>query len=138
MPIVVGEVVEGTVSSIKHFGAFIQLPSGETGLCHISEVANDYVDDVKKYLKENQKVKVKVIEVGEKGRISLSIKKAQQLSKTCKPIEVDWQKKPLNENISFEDKLSKFLKDSEEKNKTNKKSSTRRSNGYLNKREIAR
>lgn len=78
MSVEIGKVIEGTVTGITNFGAFIELPGGKTGLCHISEVSNDYVKDVKDFLKENQKVKVKVTKVDDKGKISLSIRQASE------------------------------------------------------------
>jgi len=72
----VGSVVEGKVTGITKFGAFVSLPEGKSGLVHISEIAYSYVNDVKDHLKEGQEVKVKVIGIDENGRINLSIKKA--------------------------------------------------------------
>ncbi|WP_129595709.1 S1 domain-containing RNA-binding protein [Anaerophilus nitritogenes] len=141
MPVEIGKVVEGTVTGITNFGAFVELPEGKTGLCHISEVADDYVKDIRSYLKEQQKVKVKIVSIDEKGKISLSIRKA--ISKlpqrpASKPIEVDWQKKEKEKHLSFEDKLSQFLKDSEEKQQQVKKNmNTRRGNGF-NRKELVR
>ena len=76
----VGSVVEGKVTGITKFGAFVALPEGRSGLVHISEIAYSYVNDVKDHLKEGQQVKVKVIGIDENGRINLSIKKAMDLS----------------------------------------------------------
>ena len=73
----VGSVLEGKVTGITKFGAFVSLPEGKSGLVHISEIAYSYVNDVKDHLKEGQEVKVKVIGIDENGRINLSIKKAQ-------------------------------------------------------------
>ena len=73
MPVGVGEIVEGTVTGITNFGAFVQLPGGETGLVHISEIADTYVKDIRNYLSHNEKIQVKVIGI-EKGKISLSIR----------------------------------------------------------------
>lgn len=73
----VGSVVEGKVTGITKFGAFVSLPEGKSGLVHISEIAYTYVNDVKDYLKDGQEVKVKVIGIDDSGRINLSIKKAQ-------------------------------------------------------------
>lgn len=73
----IGNVVEGVVTGITNFGAFIQLPDGKTGLCHISEIADNYVKSVADYLKETQQVKVKVISVDDKGKVSLSIRQAE-------------------------------------------------------------
>jgi len=72
----VGSILEGKVTGITKFGAFVSLPEGKSGLVHISEIAYSYVNDVKEYLKEGQEVKVKVIGIDENGRINLSIKKA--------------------------------------------------------------
>ena len=72
----VGTIVEGKVTGITKFGAFVSLPEGKSGLVHISEIAYSYVNDVKDHLKEGQEVKVKVIGIDENGRINLSIKKA--------------------------------------------------------------
>ena len=77
MAIEVGTIVEGVVTGITNFGAFITLPGGVTGLVHISEVADAYVKDVKDYLKEQDQVQVKVINVDAKGKIGLSIKQAK-------------------------------------------------------------
>lgn len=130
----VGKIVEGKVSGITNFGAFIQLPDGKTGLVHISEVAEEYVKDIKEHLKENQIVKVKIISVDNNGKISLSIKKAMESRprvRTNKPADVDWNKQQFD-NLSFEDRLSKFMKDSDEKMHDLKKSfeSKRGSGGY--------
>ena len=129
----VGKVVDGKVSGITNFGAFIQLPEGKTGLVHISEVAEEYVKDIYAHLKENQPVKVKVISV-DNGKISLSIKKAIENRpnfKSVKPVDVDWNKNG-HENLSFDEKLAKFMKDSDEKMHDLKKSfeSKRGSGGY--------
>ena len=55
MPVTVGKVVEGTVTGITNFGAFVQLPEGKSGLVHISEISDDYVERVADYLKRDQK-----------------------------------------------------------------------------------
>ncbi|NLM04930.1 MAG: S1 RNA-binding domain-containing protein [Clostridiales bacterium] len=132
-----GKIVEGIVSGITNFGAFIDLGKGKTGLVHISEVADDYVKDINEYLKDKQKVKVKVLSIGDDGKISLSIRQAvKKVEKSTQPIEVDWSTND-NEmaNMSFDDKLSKFLKESEEKMqvlKAKTKSTGRRGNGFRN------
>ncbi|MCF0124078.1 MAG: S1 RNA-binding domain-containing protein [Ruminiclostridium sp.] len=76
MEISVGAILEGTIKSITKFGAFVSLPGGRSGLCHISEIAHSYVADVRDFLTEGQEVKVKVVGIDEAGRINLSIKKA--------------------------------------------------------------
>ena len=74
MSLEVGAIVEGEVTGITNFGAFVQLPEGKVGLIHISEVSNVYVKDVHDFLKEKDKVKVKVLSIDERGKIGLSIK----------------------------------------------------------------
>ena len=114
MPVSVGEVVEGTVTGITNFGAFIQLPEGKSGLVHISEISHDYVEKVADYLKRDQKVKVKVLSISNDGKISLSIRQAKP--KTNKPVEIEWTKQDdLQRGMSFEDKMNQFMKDSNEK-----------------------
>ena len=80
MSVEVGQIVEGTVSGITKFGAFILLPDGSTGMVHISEIDDSYVKDINDFLKQNEKVKVKVLAVDEKGKISLSIRRVREPS----------------------------------------------------------
>lgn len=108
MPMQAGEIFEGKVTGITNFGAFIELPDGETGLVHISEIAEEYVRDINDFLKVNDKVKVKVISVDPKGKIGLSIKQTVESPKR----RPSFRRKP---EVSFEDKLSRFLKDSEDR-----------------------
>jgi S1 RNA binding domain protein len=102
----IGSIVEGVVTGITNFGAFVELPGGKVGLIHISEVADVYVKDVREFLKESEAVKVKVLSIDDKGKIGLSIKALQK-----KPAPVD-RRKPT---VSFEDRLTKFMKDSDER-----------------------
>ncbi len=130
MPIEEGKVIEGTVSSITNFGAFIQLPEGRMGLVHISEIADTYVKDIRQFIKEKDKVKVKVLSVEKNGKINLSIKQAQTVKKANRPMEIDWeQESRKNQGNSFEDRLSKFLKDSDEKLQQLKKNTDSKRNG---------
>lgn len=142
MSLEVGAIVEGEVTGITNFGAFVQLPEGKVGLIHISEVSNVYVKDVHDFLKEHDKVKVKVLSVDDRGKIGLSIKQL-----TPPPAPQPRPQRPQNDNcerrnnngmrpqgdnrerrggmrpqiarpmapVSFEDKLSKFLKDSDDR-----------------------
>ena len=71
----VGTVLEGKVTSITKFGAFVALEGGKSGLVHISEIANTYVNDVHDFLQEGQDVKVKLLAIKD-GKLDLSIKKA--------------------------------------------------------------
>jgi S1 RNA binding domain protein len=120
MSIEVGSVVEGVVTGITNFGAFVELPGGKVGLIHISEVADVYVRDVKDFLKEQDKVKVKVLSVDERGKIGLSIKQLQAPSPSPSPsprrtYSNDNRRPNRSNTLSFEDKLSKFMKDSDER-----------------------
>ncbi|HBS59712.1 MAG TPA: RNA-binding protein S1 [Firmicutes bacterium] len=104
----IGSIVEGVVTGITNFGAFVELAGGKVGLIHISEVADVYVKDVREFLKESEVVKVKVLSIDEKGKIGLSIKALQKKPSPA----TDGRRKP---SMSFEDKLSKFMKDSDER-----------------------
>jgi S1 RNA binding domain protein len=76
MELTVGAVLEGKVKSITNFGAFVALPENKTGMVHISEVANAYVNDIRQHLTEGQDVKVMVIGL-ENGKVNLSIKRLE-------------------------------------------------------------
>ena len=76
MELTVGAVLEGKVKSITNFGAFIALPDNQTGMVHISEVANTYVSDIRQHLTEGQDVKVMVISV-DGNKVNLSIKRLE-------------------------------------------------------------
>ena len=69
MAIEIGAVVEGEVTGITNFGAFLQLPEGKVGLIHISEVSNVYVKDIHDFLKEHQKVRAKVLSIDDRGKM---------------------------------------------------------------------
>ena len=111
----VGTILEGKVTGITKFGAFVSLPEGRSGMVHISEIASSYVKEVTDHLSMGQQVRVIVLGEDERGRISLSIKKAGEQ----KPKEPPRQ--------SFEDMLSKFMSDSGEKISSMKKNESMRS-----------
>lgn len=71
----VGAILEGKVTGLTNFGAFVTLPDNVTGMVHISEVSTSFVSDIHDFLKEGQTVKVKVLDVTPEGKVSLSIKK---------------------------------------------------------------
>ena len=115
----VGQTVEGTVTGITHFGAFVNLDGGQTGLIHISEIAYEYVRDVRDHLKLNERVKVKVLQVNPaNGKYDLSLKQTREAPAAILP---RWRRgkrdKVLPEGADpiFEEKLSKFMKSSEER-----------------------
>lgn len=118
----VGQILVGKVTGLTDFGAFVTLESGETGMVHISEVANTFVKNISEHLSEGDEVTVKVLEINEKGKISLSIKQAQEPKKVEKPKKSrpqpkGWQGLPekSTENQSFEDMLASFKKTSEDR-----------------------
>lgn len=133
MSIEVGSVVEGVVTGITNFGAFIELPEGKTGLVHISEVADEYVKDVHDFLSEEDKIKVKVLSIDARGKIGLSIKQLQEKKpeesgeaagsspRSTRGPRMDRGSRDFKrggrfgDRGSFEDKLSKFMKDSDER-----------------------
>jgi S1 RNA binding domain protein len=104
----VGGIVQGTVSRLADFGAFVQLEGGETGLVHISEVDRNYVRDIKEHLREGDKVTVKVVAIKEDGKIDLSIKQA----------DPSWEDRPTRragKDPEFEAKLKRFMRQSQER-----------------------
>lgn len=113
MELSVGQIVDGEVSNIMKFGAFIDLADNKSGLVHISEISDDYVEKVSDFLEKGQKVKVKVLSIDDSGKIALSLKGAKEKKKVE---ETDFPKEKKQEkDLSFEDKIAKFLKDSNEK-----------------------
>ncbi|GMA50519.1 hypothetical protein GCM10025857_18760 [Alicyclobacillus contaminans] len=78
MSIEVGSKLSGKVTGITHFGAFVLLPGGVTGLVHISEISHSYVKDIHEHLKINDEVTVKVINVDKDGKIGLSIRQTME------------------------------------------------------------
>ncbi|MBT2759352.1 S1 domain-containing RNA-binding protein [Mesobacillus foraminis] len=128
MSIEVGSKLQGKVTGITNFGAFIALPDGSTGLVHISEVADNYVKDINDHLKVGDQVEVKVLNVEKDGKIGLSIKKAiDRPERPARPERSDskpYSQRPrqgrANDNRNsrpenFETKMAKFLKDSEDR-----------------------
>lgn len=122
MALEIGSEVEGVVTGITHFGAFIKLPDNNTGLVHISEVADAYVKNVRHYLREGDRIIVKIIGVNEEGKYDLSLKQAtekieaEQLpQEEIKQYQKEDKRGDKPEKLTFEDKLSRFLKQSEER-----------------------
>ncbi len=134
MAIEVGMILEGKVSGITKFGAFVDLPDSKTGMVHISEVAPTFINEIADYVKLGQTVKVKVLALNN-GKISLSMKQAlpkeQQQKKAQKPNksrqpykpappvtspgDYEWQSSRKSSPSSFEDMMSKFKQTSEDK-----------------------
>ncbi|UDM31915.1 S1 domain-containing RNA-binding protein [Lentilactobacillus laojiaonis] len=140
MAIEVGQKVNGKVSGITNFGAFVDLGNDKTGLVHISEVSDGFVKDIHDVLKVGDDVVVKVLKVDDK-KISLSIRKA---SDRPKPKDQDSNhhgghatrnhdsnrhyqgnansnRRSVKKTASFDDLMSGFLKDSEDRLSTLRK-----------------
>ncbi|MCP8971170.1 S1 domain-containing RNA-binding protein [Ectobacillus ponti] len=133
MSIEVGSKLQGKVTGITNFGAFVELPEGKTGLVHISEVADNYVKDINDHLKVGDQVEVKVLNVEKDGKIGLSIKKAKEREGGEGEQQRYGQGRPQRGNRpnnrpnnrdrndrgpvkeTFEQKMSRFLKDSEDR-----------------------
>ncbi len=130
MELGIGSVLEGKVTGITKFGAFVSLPEGKSGLVHISEIAYSYVNDVKDHLTEGQEVKVKIIGIDENGRINLSIKKAMDPPPRPAAPAGGFNRAPRpsgahagfsrgsaapKEPATFEDKLKQFMQSSDSK-----------------------
>lgn len=111
MSISIGSVVEGRVTGISKFGAFVALDDGRVGLVHISEVADAYVRDINDYLKEQDTVRVKIIDMSQNGKIGLSIKQVAPPP----PPPPSYHEPSSSSPEDFEDKLVRFMKDSNEK-----------------------
>lgn len=140
MQIDIGSVYDGTVTGLTNFGAFVKLDNGVSGMVHISEVASEYVSDISQHLAEGDKVKVKVLEINEKGKVSLSIKKASPQEEKPKPQQKPrsksgnsqnkgWKGAPQQEQsgpMSFEDMMAKFKAQSEDKMTDLKRSSLKK------------
>ena len=138
MSLEIGSIFEGKVTNVMPFGAFVSFDKNKSGMVHISEITNEYVENINDYIKSGDVVKVKVISIDPAGKISLSIKKATEPKKESKPrtpdravpAEIDWSRK-ADEDMSFEDKLSRFKKDSDERMLALKRSNeSKRSGGY--------
>ncbi len=122
----IGQILDGKVKGIKDFGAFVELPNGEVGLVHISQISSQYVERIEAHLSEGQQVKVKVLNLEEtsgRKKISLSIRQAVE---TCsgqnqgdfsfrKSRSTSTGKFEKQKSDNFENMLAKFRKDSDEK-----------------------
>jgi S1 RNA binding domain protein len=104
----VGETAEGTVAKIMPYGAFVDLDDGTKGLVHISQVDRSYVQNVTDFIREGEKVTVKVVGVKDDGRLDLSIKALQE------PDPTEHRPTP-KQDPDFERMLKKFMQRSNER-----------------------
>ena len=129
MELKIGDIVEGKITTITSFGVFVDIGDGKSGMVHISEVAKNYVNDINEHVKTNDVVKVKVLNIGDDGKISLSIKRALPPEKknedaprrekkpvAKQPIDNTYTWTPKkSEPASFEEMMSRFKQTSDEK-----------------------
>ena len=128
MELEVGNIYEGKVTGITKYGAFVNFEGGKSGLVHISEIANTFVSDVANHVKMGQMIRVKVLSISNDGKINLSIKQAEAPAKekeeapkrfTAPVKHQKYDMAPIpaaNENsgdINFEDRLKKFMQESD-------------------------
>lgn len=124
MQVKVGDIVEGKVTGITGFGAFIDLGEGQTGMVHISEVSYNFINNINEVLKVNDKVKAKVTAISDEGKISLSIKKSEErkpVKRTPPPVDNSFVWTQSKQEGTFEEMLSKFKQTSDEKISTLKR-----------------
>lgn len=152
MALQVGDIVEGKVTGIKPFGAFVSLPEGKNGLVHISEVSYEFIQDLSTVLEEGQEVSVKVTAIAPDGKIALSIKRTQPAPERTgnrpqggaprqgggapRPKREEkprvWQPKASapQGDLSFEDMMARYKTRSEEKIADLKRVTENRRGGY--------
>lgn len=129
MELEVGQIVEGKVTGITKFGAFVNLGDGKTGMVHISEISRSYVTSIEDHIHMGDTVRMKVLTIGDDGKISLSIKRAEMqehpqrseargFSGPRTPSKPDpnctWTPKKA-EPASFEEMMNRFKQTSDEK-----------------------
>ena len=154
----VGAIFEGKVTGITKFGAFVDIGGGKTGMVHISEVAPVFVKEIRDFVTEGQAVKVKVIGINDDGKISLSMKKADETAQQRPPRRREDSRPPRQNRVrresapvsqgparpgdyewharehsgSFEDMMSRFKQTSDEKISDLKRAENKRG-GYSRK-----
>ncbi|ARP50709.1 MULTISPECIES: S1 RNA-binding domain-containing protein [Caproicibacterium] len=156
MQLEVGTVVEGKVTGITSFGAFVELPTGQTGMVHISEIAPTFVREIRDFVSVGQTVKVKILNIGENNKISLSMKQVEGQNlggnnhrppqqqqggrprqqhhrkpepQQHRPGNFEWQPR-RNEPADFEDMMTHFKQTSDEKISDLKKTLEGKHGGY--------
>ncbi len=124
--IIVGSIVDGKVTGITKFGAFVTLPGGKSGLVHISEISYAYVNEVSDHLHEGQEVRVKVIGIDQAHQINLSIKQVEPPPPRPQRQGSDrgrqgggrpggFVRQAPKEPTDFEDRLKQFMQSSDSK-----------------------
>ena len=145
MALEVGMILEGKVSGITKFGAFVDLPDSKTGMVHISEVAPTFINEISDYVQVGQTVKVKVLSISPEGKINLSIKRAVENRpaerapasrhapaprKEAPPTYPQpFAAAPASVDQTFEDRLKKFMQESDSRIADNRIYAEHRSRG---------
>lgn len=118
----VGQVLDGKITRLTNFGAFVELSNGRVGMVHISEVAGTYVKEITDFCQVNQEVKVKIVTVTPEGKIGLSMKQAAEPTAqpkrsrgTPRLFNGGFDERSKGSPQSFEDMLTKFKSQSDEK-----------------------
>jgi S1 RNA binding domain protein len=128
MDLAVGAIVEGKVTGITKFGAFVSMAGGKTGMVHISEIAHAYVSDISEYLSVGQEVKVKVIAIDPAGKINLSIKKTTEAPQ--RPQRQSRQDRPDNRGErNFQERRSNGDQNGQRRSYDNRRQSSPRPTG---------
>jgi len=123
MAVETGAILDGTVVKLLKYGVIVSLPDGLSGLIHISEIADQYVNQVTDYFREGDPVKVKVLGQREEGRYELSAKQAEPrkplegvvVTRPSGPSRPGGERPERTGGGSFEERLSDFLKESNRK-----------------------
>lgn len=129
MQVEIGKIYEGTVKNITKYGAFVEIPNPDgdkiMGMVHISEVSRSYVNEIRDFVTEGQQVRVKAIGTNPQGKISLSMKQAEEGAeqhgqqsrppRRSKPNVWEPKKRQEPSEMTFEDMLSRFKQNSEER-----------------------
>ncbi|MBO4694111.1 MAG: S1 RNA-binding domain-containing protein [Clostridia bacterium] len=123
-----GDIVEGKITGITKFGAFADIGNGVSGMVHISEISRTYVNNISDYVKVGDSAKMKIISVGDDGRIALSMSKVlsdkpvqrvdrrpREHRKSAKPDGSFVWEAEVESPATFEEMMSKFKKRSDEK-----------------------
>ncbi|MGN1398703.1 MAG: S1 RNA-binding domain-containing protein [Erysipelotrichaceae bacterium] len=92
----IGQVVQGVITGIKSYGAFVKLDNGQDGLIHISEISDFFVNDVNCFFRKGEKIVVKIIDIDSTGKYKLSLKAIQKNRKYAIPT-----KKNICDNTSI-------------------------------------
>ena len=123
MQLEIGKIFEGTVSKVMNYGAFVDFTNGESGMIHISQISDSYIKDINDHIRQGDTVKVKVIGIDDRHKISLSLKDAQEKTTENKPKSYERKSytpnsfakpDPPSTGDAFEDMMNKFKKRSED------------------------